>query len=469
MLNELALQNPWWNNKQAIFQDIHLRQAEKSPFDYKPGVISKKDLRQTGVMTLRGSRQIGKTTYLKMLVRDLLEDHFPAENILFYNAELVANDRELFNVVREFLEISDNGKKYIFLDEITFVPRWEYAIKHIVDLGLGTEVLFILSGSSAIDLRKGGERLPGRRKISRPDRVLLPLNFRRFCELNGVKITDSLDFSHWRESIDKALPALKRSTAVLQKHFDRYLISGGFPPAITDAIKNGAVSPETIETYRSVVISDFEKLRKDRIILRNLCRRIIANLAAPVSWNNLAKQAGAISVNTVKEYIQMLADSFLLYILPFLDKGRFQPRPNKNRKYYPFDPILYRVLAQLANMRDDAFEQSMKIEGIVGETLMRTSERQLFEGFSNLDSLFYWRSKRDREVDFVVLWNGREIPVEVKQQTVISPIDYTTIKRSFGEGVVVTKDKFFQDNGVVGLPAACFLYLLPDRANTPVF
>jgi predicted AAA+ superfamily ATPase len=237
--------------------------------------------------------------------------------------------------------------------------------------------------------------------------------------------------------------------------------------AIADYLQTQSLSPQTFETYKAVVISDFEKWRKDRITLRNLSRRILMSLSTPLSWNGLAQDAGGIAPNTAKEYVQLLADSYLLYILEYLDKGKQAPRPSKNRKLYPFDPLLYQVLAQIANLVFGSRAAPSLIEGVVGEALMRNAETELFEGFSRLTSTFYWRSARDKEVDFVVIWNGEEIPVEVKYQSRISPADYTTIKRSFGKGIVLTKDAFFQDGEIFGLPVACFLYLLPCRHHQP--
>ena len=96
----------------------------------------------------------------------------------------------------------------------------------------------------------------------------------------------------------------------------------------------------------------------------------------------------------------------------------------------------------------------------MGSSLIRVTERELFQGFSNLYSTFYWRSVRGKEVDFVVLWNDDEIPIEVKYKNRITPSDYITIKRSFGKGIVLTRDSFFQDENVIGMPVSCFLYLL---------
>lgn len=111
-------------------------------------------------------------------------------------------------------------------------------------------------------------------------------------------------------------------------------------------------------------------------------------------------------------------------------------------------------------MQESTEFDSKKIEGIVGSALLRMTELELFQGFANLLSTFYWRSNRGKEIDFVVIWNDKEVPIEVKYQSRIIPSDYTTIKRSFDKGLVLTKDSFFQDETVIGVPVSCFLYLL---------
>ena len=82
-----------------------------------------------------------------------------------------------------------------FLDEITLIKDWQYALKKIIDLGWGEKTSFLLTGSSTVDLRKGAERLPGRRgKVYQPDKVLLPMSFREFCDSQRFSL--SLPFSH---------------------------------------------------------------------------------------------------------------------------------------------------------------------------------------------------------------------------------------------------------------------------------
>jgi len=102
MTGELLLQNPWWEDAKRIQSDIHLQQIQNLPFQYRPEVVSSADLSRSGVMTLRGPRPVGKTTYVKMLIDQLLRQGVAAKRILYYNTELVANERELFDLCRDF-------------------------------------------------------------------------------------------------------------------------------------------------------------------------------------------------------------------------------------------------------------------------------------------------------------------------------------------------------------------------------
>ena len=104
-------------------------------------------------------------------------------------------------------------------------------------------------------------------------------------------------------------------------------------------------------------------------------------------------------------------------------------------------------------------EFSLAVEGAVAVHLLRNFEHRLFEGFGSMENVFYWRSAKGKEVDFVVLHGESLVPVEVKYQSSISRSDYTTIKRSFGKGILVTKNTFFLDEDVVGIPAPLFLLL----------
>ncbi len=70
MTSEMILQNPRWDDIRKIQEDIHLQKPATLPFHDQPSVISWRDLAQSGIMTLCGPRQIGKTTYNAVVISD---------------------------------------------------------------------------------------------------------------------------------------------------------------------------------------------------------------------------------------------------------------------------------------------------------------------------------------------------------------------------------------------------------------
>lgn len=58
-----------------------------------------------------------------------------------------------------------------------------------MDTGSLEKACVVLTGSNAADLRRGVERLPGRRGgIKAPDKILLPLGFREYMRLTDPKL-----------------------------------------------------------------------------------------------------------------------------------------------------------------------------------------------------------------------------------------------------------------------------------------
>ena len=49
------------------------------------------------------------------------------------------------------------------LDEITAVKDWTRAVKYLVDAGALENIYLLLTGSSTVEIKRGYERMPGRR------------------------------------------------------------------------------------------------------------------------------------------------------------------------------------------------------------------------------------------------------------------------------------------------------------------
>ena len=464
---DLLLFNSWWENPGSIELDRYISAFQQSLIQWRPDILEGFDLNQDAVYTLRGPRQVGKTTLVKVIIRDLLESGVPPRAIFYYSCDLISDATEVFQIIRQYHEFSlplKFKRRYIFLDEISLVTDWQHAVKQVIDLGWGQATTLLLTGSSALDIKRGAERLPGRRgKTIFPDKVLLPMSFKVFVEKCSDLSLSSEGFS-LRKLVEGPveLERLRSQTDIflpkLAALLTNFLVVGGFPLAVEQFLKTGSISEDILETYLTVIRSDFEKIKKSRILLRQVLIRILSISGSPASWQSLAKTIDTPSYRTVREYSELLADSFLMAIVYFLEKNKRLANPNKGKKFYFSDPLILILAAREAGL--PRFQDPGRmVEAAVALHLIRNFEERIFEGLTNIEKVFYWRSTKGKEVDFVALCGDRLLPVEVKFQSVITRSDYSTMKRTFGQGIIVTKDSFFCDEQILGIPAPVFLFL----------
>ncbi len=71
-MRELAQRNPWWKNKDLILEDRNLRKRKGSKVDWTPRIKYKFSLNEDAIYTVRGPRQVGKTTLVKIMIEELL-------------------------------------------------------------------------------------------------------------------------------------------------------------------------------------------------------------------------------------------------------------------------------------------------------------------------------------------------------------------------------------------------------------
>ena len=81
VLERLREQNRWWGDPSAIDRDPNLRELAGSPFQRPLPSIEALRIDLPIVYTLRGPRQVGKTTALKTLAKRLIESGVPSPNV----------------------------------------------------------------------------------------------------------------------------------------------------------------------------------------------------------------------------------------------------------------------------------------------------------------------------------------------------------------------------------------------------
>src|SRR6056297_1379742 len=183
---DIYLQNPWWRSVDKIDEDSSIMQFNRSSFKFFPAFLDDVDFNQKGIFTLRGPRQVGKTTSLKLMFKQLLDYGNNPSDILYLTLDNINGKEELTETIKNWLLLrrkASSKKQFLFLDEISFIKDWQYSIKYLYDINLLNEAFVFLSGSSAYDIKRSSERLPGRRGAG-IDLIQLPVSFREFIQTN---------------------------------------------------------------------------------------------------------------------------------------------------------------------------------------------------------------------------------------------------------------------------------------------
>ena len=256
-------------------RDRHFLALKNAPFqrDLPPVELT------PGVTLIRGPRQIGKSTWLKTL----LKRHVDRKDSCFY---YTCEDLKDFQDLAELMK-SQKGTRYFFLDEVTFVEEWWRAVKKAVDVDASLTV--VLTGSNSYDLKKGMDLMPGRWAKGGGELFLLPMLFDEWCLMRERAGWPSLD----------PVEALRG-----------YMRVGGFPTALAEAGPTMAAPVEARRTYLRWLMGDVLKLNRQEIFMRELMGQLVKIMGNSVSLQSLAQKTQLMSYHTAQDYLSILEHAF---------------------------------------------------------------------------------------------------------------------------------------------------------------
>jgi predicted AAA+ superfamily ATPase len=104
------------------------------------------------------------------------------------------------------------------------------------------------------------------------------------------------------------------------------------------------------------------------------------------------------------------------------------------------------------------------VESVVAASLFRAVERDLIEAFGMPGTLFYWRSKKGNEIDFLAGTRAHRVPIEVRYQATISGYDRRAIQQAFRRGILLSRSQLDLGGPVPVLPASVFLWMLKEES-----
>lgn len=449
---EFQLFNPWWQIKEAISHDVLLEEFNLHKYQYYHPFYRSFGKDKQGIFTVRGPRQVGKSTLLKLIIRKLLlDDKVNPQNIFFFPADRIGDYDALFRVILEYLELlrgENDDFCYLFLDEVSAVSEWQRAVKQLADMGKFKKASLILTGSNALDLKKSAEKMPGRKgKEFETEIEILPLTFADYLFLL---------YPDWQ---NQPPGFFRLHFPKVHQLFVEYLLCGGFPKSINEYRVNKSVSSSTFKLYKEWVIGDLYKAGKSEELALNILRRLFSHLTSTFSFYNIAEKAGINSHMTVIDYLDVFERMFVVFKLGFFSIEEKQSYPQKNKKAFFFDPLIYNTFRVVVeSYLDEAFNY-VKRQIVAEKNLPLLVENTVAYHLRRIYDRLYFGRLKEKEIDFVGIDKDGCHFFEVKYQREIRISDFSYWQRK-EPLTVITKNFSLKKDNLTFIPLEFFLLSL---------
>lgn len=481
LLLQLNSWNPWWQKGIDGISRYNIP-------DYKREIypeIYTQYLKSDQIISIVGMRQVGKSTIMRQMIRDLLEAGINPKNILYVSFDdpylkTNFNEDKIFEKVVGLYsdavlneEVADNKNKiYFFLDEIHQLTSWEKILKSYYDRSY--PIKFAVSGSSSIQLqKKNRESLLGR--IS--EYVLWPFSFReyvghkavvhkdeqlldtvmacrKFYEKFFYKLEIENNFNILKKAFGKAL--LKKSN--LERYLREYIICGGFPRAWNE--------PDFISRQRFLWEGQVGKILFEDLVqttnirkpknLELLLAYIIDFNGREVLLSNLAKNLN-LHATTLEKYLSYLKRTFLVFQVDGTKSKRMAiKRKTGNFKFYMADIAIRNAFYK----KDESIYFDSQEMGMIAENMVCSALRRWLFGPHKDEQIAFYR-QRGEEIDFIVKTPTTVLPIEVKWRNdvpALKTLDKITDEWKLKNSLLITKDfGLTLENGRLSVPLWFFL------------
>lgn len=341
------------------------------------------------IKVITGVRRSGKSILLDTIKDELSDRGIAGDHIIYLNLEdldydYIENASDLNREIKS--RISQDGKYYIFLDEIQHVMGFE---KALASFRATLDVSLFVTGSNSMLLSGELATLLTGRTV---EFEILPFSFyemKQYYELNGME---------WDE----------------QLFFD-YLKWGGFPLRF-DYKDETSVHRYLTNLYKSIINRDIIGKSKstDKKNFMDISLYILANAGKELSVDNIIKafqkDDRSISRRTIYNYLEKMKKAYLIHGV-----GRYnivgKSALSNREKQYAIDMGFRTINTNTINFEDTFF-----LENIVYNELIT-------RGFT----VFAGKTFKG-EIDFVAIKNGKKCFIQVAYLLASEE----TIKREFG-------------------------------------
>ena len=295
--------------KDIIIDQKHFTTAAKSI----PRNFPERYLENNEVIIISGVRRCGKSVLLQQI-----RDRMPQKDYFFnfdddrLNNFTVDCFQQLYEV---FVELYGEQDCFYF-DEIQNIPGWERFVRRLYNQG---KKVFITGSNARMLSRELGTHLTGCYIAIE----LYPFSFTEFLTFRGQQ-------------------ALSRQVAgttgrgEIQAAFNDYLQQGGFPLYLKSGDHIVLKTLYDNILYKDVMVRN--QIVNEREV-KELVYFAVSNIGKPLSYTSLAKVIGVKNPTTVKNYLEYIENTYLLFSLSKLDYS-VKAQLRNPKKVYAIDNAL---------------------------------------------------------------------------------------------------------------------------------
>ena len=372
-----------------------------------------------------GPRQVGKTYILKTFISEHFKNYYYInllENVDAIETIIKSKDSKDFLLrLSALTDVVINNGDCIFIDEIqeyyTYLSKHKEITKYF---DLLTGIKFIVEEQQYRIIYSGSLlRLEMENVISNPVGYVLPLemfplDFEEFLIANNIN-KELITIA--KESFDKRQEVPDYIHEKFMELFKKYLLVGGMPDAVSEYIDNNSFTAveNAHKTISYFVNNDITKyaLDNEKLKIKEIYKLI------PTELNNISKRFIISHIpNHNKNENEILSFSWLsnlgvtipVYcvdepVIPLITSSK-----RNQLKLFIEDVGLFTYLIVNSQIKAKILDSNFSLNyGSIYETVAAQLLR--CHGFENL---YYYNNKKYGEVDFIIEYEGKVLPIEIK-------------------------------------------------------
>lgn len=328
------------------------------------------------IKVITGMRRVGKSYFIKQIIRHLEQNQVPEKNILYIDKELMEFDFiKTYKHLDEYVKRKLSGvqeNKYLLVDEVQEIQQWEKVVNSLLKQG---EIDIYITGSNARVMSSELVTLLAGRYVEFP---IYTLSFKEFLLFRGDKKKD------------------------LAEEFPNYIRFGGLPGLHHFELEEEDVIYQYIYAiYNTILLKDIIQRNNIRNVqlLENINKYIYDNIGKIFSPKRISdflkSQRLKVGIDTVQNYISYFIDTFAAYKVPRYDvKGKklFEI----NEKYFVGDiGMRHAVLSY----------RESDIAGFLENLVFLELKRRGYQ--------VYIGKIGDKEIDFIAEKKGKRVYIQV--------------------------------------------------------